>query len=162
MNHFLSAVVLVLSLCCLSCTNNDEMVSIPPNISQYLDLQFVTGSVTANLMPFIPPDPISAAITLTAKNTHASQSMIGLRILKADVFRQTDSTLLGTFNFTSTWDGDLNPGDQDVVVAAKVRASATLFNPPCNEYVYLTILVGTDSNNVKVITSDSLRFACVY
>ena len=133
----------------------------PPPDLRHLQLQFLGGFIYANLMPMIPPDPIDARVILLARNT-SSQSMTGLRVLKADVYLKSNDQRLGSIEFFSDWSGTISPNRQDTVVAQKVSEATKLFDPACGSSVYLTIFVGTDSSNSKRVVADNLTFSCVY
>ena len=154
-------VVLCLSFGCLNCTNN-PVTPISPEMLKFLELHVVEGSILANLMPSIPPDPIVSRITIVANNRSTLDTMNGLKVLAADVYVASNDSLLGRMTFTSAWDGRLSPGERDTVIANKVRSDTTLFHPTCRDLVYLTIFVGSDIEHSKSITSDTLQFGCVY
>ena len=151
------AILLILFLL-LSCRNEIT----PPVSLTNLETRFLSGYISANLMPIIPPDPINCQIVLLAKNKSSSETLSGLHILQAEVYRDSGSQRLGTISFSTDWDGRLAPQEQDTVRLTKVVAESSLFTPPCNKYVYLNLLIKsglTDSTTTKI---DSLLFTCVF
>ena len=133
-----------------------------PQLFIDLRLSFISGSIGADLMPSVPPDPIGCQIVLLAENKNPTLTITSLSIPRADVFISSSNLKLGTIIFTTNWDGRLAPLEKDTVNLIKVISPVTIFDPPCNEYVYLRILIQDDSNNSITFKTDSLFFGCVY
>jgi len=127
-----------------------------------LHLTFVSGSIGANLMPSVPPDPISCQITIVAENSSTSRTLSTLTASQADVFLHSSNEKLGTITFTSNWDGRLGPAERDTVYLTKVIGRTTLFNPQCGKYVYLNVMVKNSSGNSIIQKTDSIYFGCVH
>ena len=127
-----------------------------------LHLTFISGSIGADLMPSIPPDPITCQIIIVAENSSATRTLSNLSAAHADVFLNSSNEKLGTITFTSNWDGRLGPTERDTVRSTKVISQTTLFNPQCRKYVYLNLVFKNNSGNFIVQKTDSLFFGCVY
>lgn len=125
-------------------------------------MSFISASIGADLMPSVPPDPIGCQIILVAENKSKTQTLSGLSIPLADVFLNSLDQKLGTIIFTTIWDGSLAPLERDTINLIKVTSPVTLFDPPCNKYVYLKLLIKDDNSNYITIKTDSLLFGCVY
>lgn len=140
---------------------NDSSTA-PDNLND-LHLRFVRGSIGANLMPSVPPDPIGCEILFIAENTGAAgRRLKDLTIPKADVFLATGSEKLGSVTFSTLWDGEIGPGERDTVRIQKNMSPTPLFPPQCGKYVYLTITMQNAAGASIVLTTDSLYFGCVY
>ena len=141
----------------------DTVTVIPPGGDlNDLETTLLSGSIGANLMPFVPPDPITCRIVLTVRNTSTSESMAGLRLPGAEVVRDTPDVRLGQIYFSTTWNGRLDPGEQDTVHLVKVLEQTPLFAPPCGTHVHLNLLLSNGAGDVRIVRIDSLFFGCVY
>ena len=127
-----------------------------------LETHFYSGYISADLMPIVPPDPISCELVLIAKNKSTSASLIGLSIRQAEVFRESTSVRLGTISFSTIWDGRLGPNEQDTVRLTKVVAPASLFTPPCGKYLYLNVMIKDGSNDSTMKKINRLFFSCTF
>ncbi len=136
--------------------------STTPELLGDLHLSFVGGSIGANLMPSVPPDPIGCQIILIAENKNQTKTLSNLSIPQADVFLNSSNQRLGTITFITIWDGQLGPMERDTVYLTKVISQTSLFSPQCNKYVYLNLLVQNNSKNSITFKTDSLFFGCVY
>lgn len=161
MHKYLLTVAVILSITPLFITCNGSLVLPPENLDD-LELRFLSGTIGADLQPFVPPDPVVCQVVVVAKNRSPNLFLTGLRIQAADVVLQSTNTKLGAINFSTSWDGFLNPGEEDTVRLVKVMSDRTLFSPPCRHYVHLNIVVSCGYLASKTIQTDSLLFACVY
>jgi hypothetical protein len=127
-----------------------------------LSVQFLSAYIEANLMPVIPPDPITCQITLLVQNGNPTETMTGVSIPQAEVFLDSASQRLGTISFSTAWDGRIGPNEQDTVHLVKVMSQTTLFPPPCSKTVYFNLVVNDERNNSKTFKTESLLFTCVY
>lgn len=127
-----------------------------------LSVRFLNAYIEANLMPVVPPDPITCQITLLVENGNATETLTGVSIPQADVFLDSASQRLGTISFSTTWDGRLGPNEQDTVRLVKVMSQTALFPPPCSDSVYFNLVVNDERNNSKTFKTESLLFTCVY
>jgi hypothetical protein len=156
-NIYIVASVLIVQLFS-SC--KDQTTS--PESFDDLHFSFVSGSIGANLMPSVPPDPIGCQIILLAENKNQTNTISNLSIPQADVFLDSSDQRLGTITFTTNWDGRLGPMERDTVYLTKIISQTSLFSPQCNKYVYLKLLVQNDFKNSITFKTDSLFFGCVY
>jgi hypothetical protein len=120
------------------------------------------GYIEANLMPAVPPDPITCQISLLVENKNPVETLIGLSIPHAEVYLDSANQRLGTINFSTSWDGKIGPGEQDTVRLTKVISQTTLFSPPCTRTVYFNVVVRDQNDNSKTFKAESLLFTCVY
>lgn len=159
-NHrLLVAFVLFLGLIGgLRCDDN----AITPNILDKVEVRFSSGWISADLMPFVPPDPIIARIVVLARNIDSSQAVSGLRLPEAEVFLNSSRERLGLIRLSSNWDGHLGAGEQDTVELVKVVTESLPFDPPCEKYVYLDMKIADIAGNSKSFSTDSLLFECTY
>ena len=133
-----------------------------PTVMDHLDVEYLSGSIAADLMPIVPPDPIIAQVELLVENTHSSQSLRDIEISQADVYLVAGNERLGQIEFASTWDGCLEPAEQDTVHLTKTQKEASPFNPPCTETVYLSLKIEHKSGAQTTVNTDVLPFNCWY
>jgi hypothetical protein len=145
----------------LTISGCNSQISPPENFDD-LQLSFVSGSIGANLMPFIPPDPIRCDIVLVATNKNQTESLNNISIDRADVYLNSTNEKLGTISFSTDWDGKLAPAESDTVQLKKIINSFSVFEPPCGKYVHLNLFVGGNFITPISFETDSLRFGCVY
>jgi hypothetical protein len=139
----------------------NSQISPPENLDD-LQLVFVSGSIGANLMPIIPPDPIRCDIVLVATNKNQTEPLNNISISQADVYLNSSNEKLGTISFTTDWDGKLAPAESDTVRLNKITNQFSVFMPPCSQYVHLNLFVGGNFITPISFETDSLRFGCVY
>ena len=139
---------------------NDE-ISPPENLVD-IQLSYVSGSIGANLMPIIPPDPIACQIVLVATSTNQTKPLSGLSITQADVYLNSTNEKLGSIAFTTNWYGQLTPTESDTVRLNKITSPFSIFTPPCGKYVYLNLFVRQNLFTLTSFKTDSLYFGCVY
>jgi len=156
--HITIALIALAAILSFQCKND----TVSPNVLDNLETRFLGGYISASLMPVIPPDPIYCQLTLLAKNKSSSTSLSGLSMPQAEVFLDSTNQRLGTISFSTTWDGSLGPSEQDTVRLTKVVSQTWLFTPPCEEYVYLNLIIRDQSNVSITLRIDSLLFTCTH
>jgi hypothetical protein len=156
--HITIALIALAAILSFQCKND----TVSPNVLDNLETRFLSGYISADLMPVIPPDPIYCQLTLLAKNKSSSTSLSGLSMPQAEVFLDSTNQRLGTISFSTTWDGSLGPSEQDTVRLTKVVSQTSLFTPPCEEYVYLNLIIRDQSNVSITLRLDSLLFTCTH
>ena len=144
---------------CMGC---DSQAVLTPAPIEDFQLTFVSGNVTADLMPITPPDPLYCMITLAAENRNAKRSFTDITIPSCEVALESTGKKLGTFSFQTSWDGHIEPMECDTVKLLKITSPEKLFEPPCNQYVSLSFLVRNVSGSSRVLKVDSLLCGCVY
>lgn len=154
----MAIVLLIGSIGGLRCDDN----AITPNILDKIEVRFLSGRISADLMPIVPPDPIRARIVLLVHNTDSLQPVSGLLVPEAEVFLNSGRQRLGQIRFSSNWDGRLTAGEQDTVELEKVVTESLPFDPPCEKYVYLDMKIADIAGNSKSFSTDSLLFECTY
>ncbi len=154
----MAAASVLAGIASFACSGN----TLVPGSLDDLEVRFLSGFMTANLMPIVPPDPIYCQMVLLAKNNSTTSSLVGVRVQKGEVVLEETDTMLGTISFSTTWDGILNPGEEDTVRLSKVRSPVQLFTPPCGQRVRVNLIVGTLFGGSKTFPVDSLGFTCVY
>jgi len=127
-----------------------------------LSVRSLGGYIEADLMPVVPPDPITCQISLLVQNGNATETLIGVSIPQAEVYLDSANQRLGTISFSTTWDGRIGPNEQDTVHLTKIISQTPPFSPPCTKSVYFNLVVRDQSNNSKTIKTESLLFTCVY
>jgi hypothetical protein len=138
-----------------------DMVTSPATLDD-LTIRFVSGYMEANLMPIVPPDPVSCQVLILAQNNNPTETLSGLSIPVADVFLDSTNQRLGTITFSTSWDGRLSPNEQDTVRLTKVTSQSSPFTPPCGKQVYLLLSLKKDGNLSKGFKTESMFFSCVY
>jgi len=127
--------------------------------NSFLDMVFVSGTITAKSPP-ITPDPISCELVFVAKN-NGMRLIEGLSIDSADVVLDSTNQILGTIAFTSDWDGNLSPSQQDTVRLTKVQSQHSLFDPPCGYLVYIVVHIHKSGSLFESTVTDNLEFTCL-
>lgn len=136
----------------------DDDTTKPPTVLQFT---FLDGSIGANLMPIVPPDPIGATAMVEIVNPTGDE-FSNVSIPWADVRLAADNSKLGRIEFSTTWRGVIRAFQTDTVTVTKVNAGTTLFDAPCGQGVLLRI-AGVQAVGVStVFESDTLLFACVF
>jgi hypothetical protein len=151
------AVTVWLLLAVLGCEGSDN-----ENNAMITDLvvQVLDGYIAADMMPPVPPDPITCELTLRVTNANSSQPLSGLSIPSAVVFLAQGSRELGTIGFETDWDGSLEAGEVDTVTVKKIEESKEVFAPPCQERVYLRLMIVKTVVQTKQVTTPSYDFSC--
>jgi hypothetical protein len=155
-SRFLAAGITFLGLLLFSCKNG----GVSPGPFENLEIQFLSGFISANLEPVAPPDPILCQLVLLVRNNSSSASLQGLGIAEADVFLDSTNARLGAMSFSTTWDGQLGSGEEDTVRLFKVTSQTPIFAPPCEQFVYLNLLIRHQSSAAATMKIDSLLFTC--
>ncbi len=140
----------------------NDVTVFPPDHFENLEIRVLGGTIGANLMPVVPADPVIARVDLLLKNSSRQTTFSDLKIEEADVFLDSSDTRLGSISFSTSWDGELKPGESDTVRLSKVMSPETLFTPPCRQYVRLILKVVCSLSYFVPVRSDSLLFSCVY
>ncbi len=117
--------------------------------------------IYADLMPIVPPDPISCRLTVRIENTSSKYSYAGLSIDSASVYLASSDQLLGGFRLSADWNGALAPGEADTVLAQKIEEEEQIFSPPCTDMVYIEVILSSKSYG-ELIERTSTYFSCVY
>jgi hypothetical protein len=139
----------------------DQDTVLPMPITD-LHVTVIDGFIAANLMPITAPDPVSCRLTLLVTNTSTDGSFFGLRVINGIVFVDSSHATLGTFTFTSDWNGHLSPGETVTVHLTKTAAPGALFIPRCGTMVGVRLTIQDFTRNATSVTADSLMFLCVY
>ena len=142
------------------CGNCNDKVTNPS--LDHLKVEFIEEFIGANLMPIVPPDPIFSHLKIVIENQHSSHTFKNLAVKYAYVVLNSTNSILGKIEFKSNWDGILEPSDIDTVELDKVFESEKLFDPPCDQEVYLNIEVHCDCGASKHHETELLVFECVY
>jgi hypothetical protein len=126
-----------------------------------LQVEFLEGWIQGDLMPPLPADPIRCRITLQLTNM-SERRLYGLRVSSADVYLVSTGELLGTLPLETDWDGRLEPLETEVVVVEKEISPNYIFDPVCNEAVYLEIFIRISGRDTVVFTTPVMIFECTY
>ncbi len=129
--------------------------------ARQLDFKFLSGSIGANLMPIVPPDPISATVVVEVSNL-TSENVSEVAMPWANVFEVGSPNRLGRIEFSTSWDGHLAPSEKDTVTVNKISSGTKLFDPPCGQDVFLQITAERSGEEVSVFDTDTLTFGCVF
>ena len=127
-----------------------------------MEIRFISGWIGADLMPAIPPDPIMCQIVLLLQNKSESETVRGISFPGARVFLSSSHQRLGQISFSTDWDGEIEPAIADTVRLTKLISSTTLFNPPCDKYVYLELIILQPNDSTRTFKTDNLLFACAH
>jgi len=152
------AIILLMGFLFFTCKDN----TVSPGALDNLETRFLSGYISADLMPVIPPDPIFCQLVLLAKNKSLTSSLVGLSIPEGDMFLNSTNARLGTISFSTIWDGQLGPNEEDTLRLSKVMSKTSLFTPSCEQYVYLHLTIKNQSIASKTLKIDSLLFTCTY
>lgn len=142
----------------LSC-NNDAMLF---RSLDDLEIRVLESSIVANLMPIVPPDPVHCELVLFVQNTSPTNAVSGISLPQGELRLSSAGQVLGTFFFTSTWDGRLNPMESDTVRLRKLTSPVPFVSTPCGEYVDLLLVARNTSGTWRSVMLDSLQFQCVH
>jgi hypothetical protein len=146
------------ALGCASCDVNSTLTGSLDD----LEVSLAEGTIVSDEMPIIPPDPVRCTLTVLVRNVSRSSTTLGVYLPNAEVRRTSTGEMLGTFSFSSDWDGRVGPGETDTVRLVK-NPSVTPISPrPCGEHLDLILRVRNPSTSVKSVTFDSLTLYCVY
>jgi hypothetical protein len=149
---------LLLALTCASCDVNSTLTGSLDD----LEVSLAEGMVIANQMPVPAPDPVACTLTVLVHNVSSSSTTLGVYLPSADVRRASTGELLGTFTFSSDWDGRVSPGETDTVRLVKNPSLTPISPRPCGEYLDLVLHVRNPTMSVKSVTFDSLALHCYY
>jgi hypothetical protein len=140
-----------------------------PLTQSNLQLNFVQGSIGANLMPIIlpdtipiPSDPFGCRLVLVAKNTSQTNTLSNIQIKQANVYLSSANQEVGTWFFSTSWDGWLEPGASDTVTLTKSDGSTSNLLDLCDRFLYLSLNIQIGSNKQTTFKSDSIGVLCVY
>ncbi|MEE9271312.1 MAG: hypothetical protein V3V49_13750 [Candidatus Krumholzibacteria bacterium] len=157
--RFLSRIIgvaAVVLLATFGCSDDDPTFRVAPR----LQFRFLSGTIGANLMPIVPPDPIQATVSVEVSNL--TGDTVSVTVPGADVFLVRTNAKLGRIDFATAWGGRLNPGQVDTLTVAKINAGVKLFDPPCTEDVVLRITGQSPAIGSVTFDSDTLTFGCVF
>lgn len=158
--RIIGSFVLLISLFLMSCEQDEESAKL--SLDQ-LDIQYLNGQISADLMPVVLPDPIFCQIELQMQNESEAQPFTNLKIPNAYVYLDSTHQLLGEIFFSTDWDGNLEVSDVDTVKLVKIFLQESPFQPPCNEIVCLELtIVAHDLNESRLFAVDSLLFGCTH
>ena len=157
------ALLIVLMLC--SCGESEDSQYSPDRIDPPVSDLSVTwngGSIGANLMPIILPDPVGCEVWLILENKNRLEAFSRVRIPTADVILVGTDSALGTIPLETDWDGLLAPGKKDTIRFFKNAGAEKIFDPPCSKRVRMDFKIWNADGDTKVFRSDTLTFQCVY
>lgn len=162
LTYYLVAALVALLAC--SCEDSGCPCSIngsDPPIAELI-VSWDTGTIGANLMPIVPPDPVVCQATLILENTNPQQSFSKITVPTADVILVRDDSTLGTIPLETDWDGRLAPGKADTILFFKSTGDEPIFDAPCGERVLLDFTIRNADGDTKVFRPDTLTFFCVF
>jgi hypothetical protein len=137
-----------------------QSVEPPPSLDN-VDVNFIRGSIGANLMPIVPPDPIMCELVLVARN-RSGESYSGLSVPGGEAFLGNDSTRLGQIEFANNWDGRLGPFEVDTIRLRKISAPTSSFLTPCGRTVFLRLSLMQTPLVIRQVVTEPMTFFCVY
>jgi hypothetical protein len=133
----------------------------PPPIG-VLRVEMIDGLLYANLMPIVPPDPISCTLTLSVENTSEKYSYSGITIADGDVYLGSNNEKMGEFRFMTFWDGALRPGETDTFEVFKVMENHTIFIPPCGDALYIDLSISADGSGETMRRTPNVFCTCAF
>lgn len=161
----LRPVLLLAALLWYSCGESSNCPCSQPEIEPPLSELSITwdhGSISANLMPIVLPDPVICQAWLILENKSKTEAFSGIQIPTAGVFLAENDSALGTISLETVWSGYLAPGTRDTVLFFKNAGSGESFDPPCGERVLLDFLIQDADGDTALFRSDALTFTCVF
>jgi hypothetical protein len=129
--------------------------------AELLQVQFIEGFIMGNLMPPLPTDPIRCWIILELTNL-TERRLYGIRILSADAYLVSTGELLGNLLLATQWDGRLEPLESETVVVEKFMSMDYIFDPVCNQAVFLEIFIRISGRDTVVFTTPVMIFECAF
>ena len=129
--------------------------------ADFLQVQFLEGWIEGDLMPPLPADPIRCRITLQLTNL-GEKRIYNLRIPSADVYLVSTGELLGTLPLDTSWDGRLEPLEIETVVVQKEMSMNYIFDPVCDQAVYLEIFIRINGRDMTIFTTPEMIFECTF
>jgi len=126
-----------------------------------LEISFLDGFGYSDLMPVIPPDPVSISFRLAIKNLSNCDTIRQLNFENCRVYLTTDS-LLGMIEITPWEEIKLLPLKTDTIEFGKIQDSTRILDPPCNKNIYLTFDIKDRYNNHINFQTDRIFYRCVY
>ena len=158
----LFSVMLLIFVFFFSCTKDRSFIEIPAgNDLENLRITYLDGLAYADLMPSVPPDPLSIRIRLRLKNKSKVKTTGNLKFMNSKVFLFSD-TLPGQITPYPEDHTALLPSATDTVTLLKQRENHTVFEPPCGKKIYVTFDIKDRFGNVICFRTDSMLFNCVY
>jgi hypothetical protein len=127
-----------------------------------LEIELVQGTITANLMPIVPPDPVSCSLALRVRNANPTTPISGVFFPSGELQLSSTGQRIGTFTFSSEWKGRLAPLEADTVLVRKASSLLPVTLHPCGEHVDLLLAVRNAFPIARTVRLDTLRFECVY
>ena len=163
-SYFSLVLVLAILLLC-SCEDSEDCVCLPDRIDPPMSDLSVTwdrGTIYANLMPIVPPDPVICRAWLILENKNPREAFSKVDVPTADVILVGADSTLGTIPMETDWDGLLAPGQRDTVLFFKNVGNQVMFSAPCSEQVFLDFMIQNTDGDAKVFRPDTLVFTCVF
>ena len=163
-SYFRLAVLLVALLLC-SCEDSENCLCPPDQIDPPVSDLSVTwhgGSIGADLMPIVPPDPVMCQAWLILENKNSREAFSKVEIPRADVILMRNDTILGTIPMETDWGGLLAPGEIDTIFMFKSAGTQPIFSPPCGERVFVDFMIRNADGDEKIFRPDTLIFQCVF
>lgn len=154
--YVLLALVLGIAAC------DDDTTGTRDDAARLSDLavEVLDAYIMADLMPMVPPDPISCHLTLRLTNTHTKHALSGVTIPSAVVCLSKAGLGLGVIRFETDWEGSIGAGEVDTVEVTKITESEEIFDPPCREDVFLVVEIAKNVLEVEHVTTPTYFFSC--
>jgi hypothetical protein len=148
-----------------SCDESNNCSCCPDRIDPPVSDLYVAwdgGSIGADLMPIVPPDPVICNAWLILENRNPREAFSKVSVPSADVILVRSDSTLGTIPLETDWDGLLAPGRRDTIWFFKSRGNEAIFSPPCGERVFVDFVIRNADGDAKVFRPDTLTFTCVF
>jgi hypothetical protein len=97
---------------------------------------------------------------LRIKNTSTKYSYSGLSVTSGFVYLGSNDQLLGEIHFESDWDGEIEAGEEIIVRFDKVVEDAQVFQPPCDQEVYMDFILTAPDYGELESRTPTLVFSC--
>jgi hypothetical protein len=156
----LGLTIILFMVITLSCNQSNEL-NLDNNFN-FIKINYISAIGFSDLMPAIPPDPINFSAEFEFYNQSESKTIDGFNVLESYVLNAKDDSIIGKIEIYPYPEILLTSGEKKIITFYKKRCKTKLFEVPCNESVYLKIIVMDKYGNSKELLTDDFVYTCTY